>query len=58
MSLEYWRSERERLSALLDRAEAAHDSFTFDDIFPAYQKACEEYCQCVLSEAPFTGCMF
>lgn len=58
MSLEFWRAEKERLGELLDRAEAAHDSFTFDDIFPRYKKACDEYRQCVLSEAPFTGCMF
>lgn len=55
MSLEFWRAEKERLGELLDRAEAAHDSFTFDDNFPAYQKACEEYRNCVLSEAPFIG---
>lgn len=55
MSIEYWANEVERLGRLLDKAEAAHDSFTFDELFPAYETAQDEYRQAVLSECPFTG---
>lgn len=55
MSTEYWANEVKRLGELLDRAEAAHDSFTFDELYPAYVTAQDEYRQAVLEQCPFTG---
>ncbi len=57
-SIDYWYTEKERLGSLLEKYEAAHDSFSWDDIYPKYQKACEEYRKAVLIHAPFTGVMF
>lgn len=55
MSTEYWANEVKRLGELLDRAEAAHDTFTFDELYPAYVTAKDEYRQAVLEQCPFTG---
>lgn len=55
MSTEYWANEVKRLGKLLDRAESAHDSFTYNELYPAYLTAQDEYRNAVLENAPFTG---
>lgn len=57
-SIDFWYTEKERLGALLERYEAARDSFSWDEVYPAYKTACDEYRAAVLAHAPFTGVMF
>lgn len=56
--IDYWYNEKLRLGALLERYEVKGDISSWNELYPAYVTACDEYRNAVFDTAPFTGVMF